>query len=82
MLQTSNSDQPEQTVNLMRIVIVSKTICGPWKIYLAKGRHFEQSARMRRSVRVFAVATFQETLIKCLLFNENKAYVYDKKMPY
>ena len=67
MLQTSNSDQHAQTASLMRVVIAGKTISGPWEIYLAKGRHFEQSARMRRSVRVFAVAvaTFQETLIKC-----------------
>ena len=43
-----------------------------------EGGHFEQSARMCRSVRVFAVVTLQETLIKCLFFNENKAYVYDK----
>ena len=33
---------------------------------------------MRRSVRVFAEATFQEILIKCLFFNEKKAYVFDK----
>ena len=79
MLQTSNSDQPAQNASLMRVVIASKTISGPWEIYLAKGRHFEESARLRRSGRVFAVgvATFQETLIKCLFFfNENKAYVY------
>ena len=62
----------------MRVVIVDKTISEPWEFYLAKGRHFEQSARMRRSVKVFAVATFQETLIKYLSFNENKAFVYDK----
>ena len=80
MLQASNSDQPAQNASLMRVVIAGKTISGPWEIYLAKGRHFKQSARMRRSVRVFAVAvaTFQETLIKCLFFNENKAYVYDQ----
>ena len=48
------------------------------EIYLAEGSHFEQSACMRRSVRVFAVATFQKILIKCLFFNEKKAYVFDK----
>ena len=78
MLQTCNSDQPAQTASLMRVVIVGITISGPWEIYLAEGKHLEQSALMRRSVRVFAVATFQGTLIKCLFFNENKAYVYDK----
>ena len=78
MLQTSNSDQPAQTASLMRVVIVGKTISGRWEINLAEGNHFEQSARIRRSVRLFAVATFQETLINCLFFNENKAYVYDE----
>ena len=66
MLQTSNSDQPAQTASLMRVVIVGKTISRPSDFYLAKGRHVEQFARMRRSVKVFAVATFQETLIKHL----------------
>ena len=81
MLQTSNSDQPAQTASLMRVVIVGKTISQRWEINLAEGSHFEQSARIRRSVRVFAVATFQETLIKCLFFNENK-HMCMIKMPY
>ena len=36
---------------------------------------------MRRSVRVFAVATFQEILIKCLFFNKKK-HTCLIKMPY
>ena len=82
MLQTSNSDQPAQTASLMRVVIAGKTISEPWEIYLAKGRHFKQSARMRRSVRIFAVAvaTFQEMLFIFIFFNKNKTYVYDQNV--
>ena len=72
MLQTSNSYLPAQTTSLMRVVVVGKTIFGPCVIYLAEGKHFEQSARMRRSVRVFAVVTLQETLIKCLFLLKTK----------
>ena len=83
MLQTSNSDQPAQTASPMRVVIVGKTISGPWDFYLAKGRHFEQSARMRSSVRFFAVAvaTFPEMLIKCLFLTKTK-HTCMIKMPY
>ena len=52
-----------------------------------ENRHFGKSGKsiwqkvvacMRRSVRAFAVTTFQEILIKCLFFNEKTAYVFDK----
>ena len=46
-----------------------------------EGRDFEQSARMCRSVRVFAVVTFQETLIKCLFSTKIKRTCMIK-MPY
>ena len=72
-MQTSISDQPAQTDKVRHCF--RKQSLDPGKV---EGRHFEQSARMCRSVRVFAVATFRETLIKCLFFNENKAYMNDK----
>ena len=46
-------------------------------MYLAEDRHFDKSVHLRRSVGVFASATFQETLISCLfVFQENKANMY------
>ena len=54
------------------------SLSGPWEIYLAEGRHLEQSVRLRSSVRVFAVASFQEMLIKHLFFSGNEANIYDR----
>ena len=80
MLQMSNSDQPAQTASLMRIVILAKLENLSGRRY----SHFEQSACMRRSVRVFAVATFQEILIKYLFLTKKKKKKHTCliKMPY